>query len=147
MLDRDLAELYCVETKYLKRQVRRNIDRFPADFMFQLTKKELENWRRQFVTSNSDRKGLRYCPFVFTEQGVAMLSSVLNSKQAIQVNILIIQTFVKLRKLMSSNEEILRKIDRLEKKYDRQFNIVFDTLRDMLIPKMKSKRRIGFTGK
>ncbi len=86
MLDRDLAELYGVETKVLKRQVRRNIDRFPSDFMFELTKDELTDWRCQFVTSNSDKMGLRYPPMAFTEQGVAMLSSVLNSKRAIQVN-------------------------------------------------------------
>jgi selenocysteine-specific translation elongation factor len=144
MLDRDLAELYDVGTKVLKQAVRRNIKRFPEGFMFQLSKKEFEKWRSQFVTSKSDKIGLRYCPFVFTEQGVAMLSSVLKSERAIQVNILIIQTFVKLRKMIISYGEILKKIDEIEKKYDQQFKIVFDTLRDIVISKEKTRRIIGF---
>jgi hypothetical protein len=103
MLDRDLAELYKVETKRLKESVRRNINRFPADFMFEMSKEELENWRKQIATSNSDKMGLRYAPMVFTEQGVAMLSSVLNSDRAIAVNIKIIRIFTKMRDLLSDN--------------------------------------------
>lgn len=107
MLDKDLAILYGVETKYLKRQVRRNLDRFPSDFMFQLSKQEFKDWRCQFVTSNSaDKMGLRYPPHVFTEPGVAMLSSVLNSKRAIQVNIQIIRTFIKLRKMLLTHIDL-----------------------------------------
>ena len=102
ILDRDLAELYGVETKVLKQAVRRNIDRFPADFMFEMTETEFEDWRSQFVTSNSDRMGLRYKPMAFTEQGVAMLSSVLKSKRAIEVNIAIMRAFVKLREMVTS---------------------------------------------
>ena len=148
MLDRDLAELYGVETKYLKRQVRRNIDRFPDDFMFQLSKKELKDWRSQFGTSNSsDRMGLRYPPYVFTEPGVAMLSSVLASKRAIQVNIQIIRTFIKLRELLSTHVELRRKIEDMEKKYDSQFKIVFDAIRQLMTPPKKTKREIGFHAK
>ncbi len=126
MLDRDLAELYNVETSLLKRAVRRNIDRFPADFMFELTKTELENWRCQFGTSKSDKMGLRYKPMAFTEQGVAMLSSVLKSKRAIQVNIQIMRTFTQLRKMLSTHEDLKKKIESMEKKYDEQFQIVFE---------------------
>jgi ORF6N domain len=106
MLDRDLAELYGVETKVLKQAVKRNIDRFPEDFMFELTKSELENWRSQFVTSNSDKMGLRYSPFAFTEHGVLMLSSILNSQQAIQVNIQIVRIFTRLRNLLSEYSKL-----------------------------------------
>jgi hypothetical protein len=111
MLDRDLAKLYGVETRTLKQAVKRNIKRFPPDFMFELKKEEFENWRSQFVTSNSDRMGLRYAPFAFTEQGVAMLSSVLNSDRAIEVNIAIMRTFVKLRKAIMDSDEIRQRLD------------------------------------
>ncbi len=145
MLDKDLAKLYGVETKYLKRQVHRNLDRFPADFMFQLTKQEFKNWRRQFVTSNSsDKMGLRYPPYAFTEPGIAMLSSVLNSKRAIQVNIQIIRTFIKLREILLTHGELRRKIEAMERKYDQQFRVVFDAIRKLLEPSEKPKRRIGF---
>ena len=100
MVDRDLADLYGVETKRLKEAVRRNIDRFPEDFMFEMSKQELKDWRSKFATSKSDQKGLRYAPFCFTEQGVTMLSCVLNSKQAIAVNIAIVRTFCKMRKIL-----------------------------------------------
>lgn len=117
MFDRDLAKLYDVETKYLKRQVRRHIDRFPSDFMFELTDEEFQNWRCQLGTSNTEIKmGLRYKPFVFTEQGVAQLSSVLKSPRAIQVNIHIIRLFTKMRRFIMDNELILRKIERIEGK-------------------------------
>ena len=145
MIDKDLAALYGVNVKYLKRQVRRNNDRFPADFMFQLTKEELKNWRCQFGTSNSaDKMGLRYPPFAFTEPGVAMLSSVLNSKRAVQVNIQIIRTFIKLREMLLTHAELKRKIEEMEGKYDQQFQLVFDAIRQLLTPPEKPKRRIGF---
>ena len=145
MLDRDLAKLYEVETKYLKRQVRRNFGRFPSDFMFRLSKQEFKNWRCQFVTSNSaDKMGLRYPPYAFTEPGVAMLSSVLNSKRAIQVNIQIIRTFIKLREIALTHVVLKRKIEAMEKKYDKQFRIVFEAIRKLLEPPPTPKRRIGF---
>jgi hypothetical protein len=115
MLDKDLAEMYGVETKQLKRQVKRNIDRFPEDFMFEMNKEELQNWRSQIGTSNEDKMGLRYAPFCFTEQGVAMLSSVLNSKNAIEVNIRIIRIFTKLREVVSTHKDVLLKLEKLEK--------------------------------
>ncbi|MFH1309200.1 MAG: ORF6N domain-containing protein [Candidatus Omnitrophota bacterium] len=146
MMDKDLAKLYGVETKYLKRQVRRNIDRFPKDFMFQLSKSELDNWRSQFVTSNSsDKMGLRYAPYAFTEHGVAMLSSVLNSKRAIQVNIAIMRTFTKLRDMISTHKDLKRKLKDMEKKYDKQFQVVFQALEQLLEePESKPKKQIGF---
>jgi len=144
MLDRDLAELYGVETKVLKQAVRRNVKRFPKDFMFELTKVEFRNWRSQFVTSNRDRMGLRYPPMAFTEQGVAMLSSVLNSDRAIQVNILIMRAFVRLREMLASHKDLERKLAALEKKYDKQFKIVFDAIRALMSEEKRPKRRIGF---
>ncbi len=144
ILDRDLAILYGVETKVLKQAVRRNIKRFPSDFMFQLTEDEFKNWRSQIVTSNSDKMGLRYAPFAFTEQGVAMLSGLLNSDRAIKVNIEIMRAFVQLRRLISSNKELAKKIEQLESKYDEQFRIVFDAIRQFIIEEEKPKRKIGF---
>jgi len=144
MLDRDLAELYGVETKALKQAVRRNIRRFPEDFMFELTKEELTNWRSQFVTSNRDKMGLRYSPMAFTEQGVAMLSSVLNSERAIQVNILIMRAFTKLREMLSTHEDLWRKVEAMERKYDRQFKVVFDAIKQLIDIESKPKRKIGF---
>src|SRR5713226_5035472 len=118
MIDRDLAELYGVETKQLKRQVRRNIDRFPDDFLFELSAEEFQEWRSQFGTSNEgDKMGLRYAPYVFTEQGVAMLSSVLNSERAIKVNIAIMRAFVKMREMLTRNKDLGAKLDVLERKY------------------------------
>ncbi len=134
MLDRDLAELYGVETSQLKRAVRRNIDRFPDDFMLELTKTELENWRCHFGTSKSDRMGLRYKPMAFTEQGVAMLSGVLKSKRAVEANIAIMRAFVRLRRMIASHEDLARKFDRLEKKYDKQFKVVFDAIQALMEP-------------
>ena len=146
MLDRDLAGLYGVEAKYLKRQVRRNLDRFPPDFMFKLSKSEFKDWRCQFVTSNSaDKMGLRYPPYAFTEPGVAMLSSVLNSKRAIHVNIQIIRTFIKLRQMLLTHVELKRKIEAMERKYDQQFRVVFEVIKKLLEPSpLKHKGRIGF---
>lgn len=146
LLDSDLAELYGVETRTLVQAVKRNLARFPADFMFQLTKDELQNWRSHFVTSNPAAKmGLRRPPYAFTEQGVAMLSSVLRSERAVAVNIEIMRAFVRLREILSSHADLARRLDELEKKYDSQFRAVFDAIRQLMIPpETSSKRRIGF---
>ncbi len=141
LLDADLALLYGVETKRLKEAVKRNIARFPDDFMFQLTKDEWQNLRSQIASSSWG--GTRYPPFAFTEQGVAMLSGILNSRRAIETNIAIMRTFVALRKLMLSNTELATKIRRLEKKYDQRFKIVFDTIQQLL-KQEKEARPIGF---
>jgi len=143
MLDRDLAELYGVATKVLIQAVKRNADRFPGDFMFQLTEQEFNNLRSQIVTSSWG--GRRYPPFAFTEQGVAMLSSVLRSERAIHVNIEIMRAFVRLRQLLASNAVLARKLAALEKKYDTQFKVVFDAIRELMTPPgPKKKRPIGF---
>lgn len=142
MLDRDLAALYSVETKMLKRAVKRNIERFPDDFMFQLTKEEFDNLRCQNGTSSWG--GQRYLPYAFTENGVAMLSSILNSKRAIQVNIQIMRTFTKIREMLATHKELKQKIDKMEKKYDHQFKIVFDVIKCLIEPAQKSGKRIGF---
>ena len=148
MVDRDLAELYGVETKYLKRQVKRNTDRFPEDFMFELTKEEFANWRSQFVTSNSSNKmGLRYAPYVFTEQGVAMLSSVLNSPKAIAVNIKIIRVFTKLREMLFNNKDLLLRMEKIERKLSSQnknIELVFRYLDELIEKKEKPITKIGF---
>jgi hypothetical protein len=145
MLDRDLAALYGVPTKALKRAVRRNADRFPDDFMFMLNAEEVADWRRQFGTSNSERKGLRYAPMAFTEHGVAMLSSVLNSPRAIQINISIMRAFAQLRALLATHADLARKLDDLEKRYDAQFRVVFDALRQLIEPPEPPRKRIGFS--
>ncbi|MFA5804507.1 MAG: ORF6N domain-containing protein [Melioribacteraceae bacterium] len=144
ILDRDIAQLYNIETRALKQAVKRNIKRFPRDFMFVLNKEEFISWRSQFVTSDSDRKGLRYAPMAFTEQGVAMLSSVLNSERAIEINIAIMRAFVKLRQLMESNKNLAKKIAALESKYNGQFQIVFETIKQLMQEDNKHKDRIGF---
>jgi len=144
MLDRDLAELYQVPTRRLNEQVKRNLTRFPADFMFQLSDEEAENLRSQFATSSTSHGGRRYLPYVFTEQGVAMLSSVLNSERAVQVNIAIMRTFVKLRQMLASNADLARKLAAMEKKYDSQFKMVFDAIRELMRPPEPKKRKIGF---
>ena len=144
MLDRDLAGLYEVPTKALKQAVKRHPDRFPDDFMFVLDRKEFMKWRSQFVTSISDRMGLRHAPMAFTEQGVAMLSSVLNSPRAIQVNIAIMRAFVQLRAILSTHDDLARKLAELEKKYDAEFRIVFDALRQLMTPTAPSRKQIGF---
>jgi hypothetical protein len=146
MLDSDLADLYQVETRVLNQAVRRNLDRFPDDFMFQLTGEEFTNMISQIVTSSS-YGGRRKPPLVFTEQGVAMLSSVLSSGNAIQVNINIMRAFVQVKRLGLTILDIRRKLDGMEKKYDRQFKIVFDAIRQLLAPPPApvKKFRIGFT--
>jgi hypothetical protein len=143
LLDADLAALYGVEVKVLNQAVRRNLERFPADFMFQLSGEEAESLRSQSVTSKG-RGGRRYSPYAFTEQGVAMLSSVLKSPQAIQVNIEIMRTFVQMRRLMTEHADLSRKLSTLERKYDTKFKMVFDAIRDLMAPTVKPARRIGF---
>jgi hypothetical protein len=142
ILDRDLASMYGVETKALKRAVKRNIERFPSDFMFQLTKKEFEILRCQFGTSSWG--GTRYPPYAFTEQGVAMLSSVLRSKRAVAVNIAIMRTFVNLRQILAGNASLRRKIESMERKYEEQFKLIFKILSEMVIAEPKRKKPIGF---
>lgn len=144
IFDRDLAELYGVETKALNQAVKRNKARFPADFMFQLDEKEMEIWKSQIVTSTGDVKGLRKRSFVFTEQGVAMLSSVLKSQRAVQVNIAIMRTFVKLREILLTHKELREKIEKMEQKYDKQFKVVFDVIKKLIIQEEKPKTEIGF---
>ena len=147
MLDNDLAELYGVPTRRLNEQVRRNMTRFPADFMFQLTTEEAENLRSQFATSSSVHGGRRYLPYVFTEQGVAMLSSVLNSDRAVQVNIAIMRAFVKLREMLSTNKELAHKLAQLERKiekHDDEIKLIFDAIRELMRPPEPKKRKIGF---
>ncbi|MEW6007170.1 MAG: ORF6N domain-containing protein [bacterium] len=145
MLDKDLAELYGVKTSALKRQVKRNIERFPEDFMFQLTREELENLRCHFGTSSWG--GIRHLPYAFTEQGIAMLSSVLNSKRAIQINIQIMRAFVRLREMVLSHEELRKKVENMERKYDQQFKIVFDAIKTLLTTPISDIKRIGFREK
>ena len=129
MLDSDLAELYDVTTKVLVQAVKRNIERFPEDFMFQLTREEFDNLRSQIVTSSWG--GRRYPPYAFSEQGIAMLSGVLKSKRAIHVNIEIMRAFVKLREMLASHKDLARKLNTLERKYDTQFRVVFDGIREI----------------
>jgi len=157
LLDSDLAELYGVETKRINEAIKRNRERFPDDFMFQLSEEEWENLKSQNVTSKERGKSLRsqsatlkrgvhrkYLPYAFTEQGVAMLSSVLRSPRAVEVNIAIMRTFVQLRRLMDSNNLLAEKIEKLEKKYDENFSIVFDAIRQLIAADSKPKREIGF---
>jgi hypothetical protein len=147
MIDIDLAQLYHVPTKRLNEQVRRNLKRFPEDFMFQLTKEEAESLRSQFATSKTGRGGRRYLPYVFTEQGVAMLSSVLNNERAIEVNIAIMRVFVKLRQMLESNEELNRKFVAVIRKlatHDKYFRVVFDELKKLNEEPIPQRREIGF---
>ncbi|KJD31366.1 DNA-binding protein [Tamlana nanhaiensis] len=150
MLDRDSANLYEVETRVLKQAIKRNLNRFPEDFMFELTKPELENWRSQFVTSNdSDKMGLRYSPMAFTEQGVAMLSSVLRSDRAIAVNIKIIRVFTKMRQLLSDNLSLKLEIEEIKKKltnHSKNIELVFNYLDELIDKKenQKPRNKIGY---
>lgn len=143
MLDKDLAKLYEVDTSQLTRQVRRNLERFPEDFCFQLTKEELKNLICHFGTSK--RGGTRKLPYAFTEQGIAMLSGVLHSRRAVGVNIQIMRTFVKLRRLLLTNTDLRKKVEEMEKKYDRQFAAVFQVIKQLLEPPRPEERKIkGF---
>jgi hypothetical protein len=145
MLDRDLAQLYGVATRTLNQAVKRNIRRFPEDFMFQLNFQDVAALRSQIVTLKKGRgQHGKYLPYAFTENGVAMLSSVLNSERAVQVNIAIMRVFVKLREMIASHKDLARRLDNLEKKYDAQFKVVFDAIRQLMIPPEKKKTKIGF---
>ncbi len=152
MLDRDLAYLYGVSTKVLNQAVKRHKDRFPEDFMFQLTMEEARIWwtevrdgglRSQFVTLKRGQH-IKYRPYAFTEHGILMLSSVLNSERAVQVNIEIMRAFVRLRRMLASHSDLARKLEALEKKYDAQFKVVFDAIRQLMAPPESKKRPIGF---
>ncbi len=157
MLDRDLAGMYGVVTRALNQAVKRNEKRFPADFMFKLTENELEEWKSQNVTSNKERMGLRKLPNVFTEQGVAMLSSVLNSDTAIEVNIQIIRIFTRLRENLLSNKDVLLKMEQLEKKilkqdektnkHEEDIQLIFNALKALLNPPQEPREPIGFKTK
>ena len=145
MVDTDLADLYEVPVKVLNQAVKRNRSRFPEDFMFKLSAEEADSLRSHFVTLKVGRgRHRKYLPFAFTEQGVAMLSSVLRSKRAVQVNIEIMRAFVRLRQILASNAQLARKLDALEKKYDAQFKVVFDAIRQLMTPPDTKKRKIGF---
>ncbi len=143
ILDRHIAELFGVKSIALRQQVKRNLDRFPEDFMLQLTKEEAEILVSQNVIPSKRSLG-GYLPYAFTEQGVAMLSSVLNSKRAIYVNIQIMRTFAKLRRILLTHEDLKRKIEEMEKKYDRQFRVVFDIINKLLEPPKQPEKKIGF---
>lgn len=142
MLDSDLAELYEVETKAVVRAMKRNAERFPADFMFQLSETEWQDLRCQIGTSSYG--GRRYRPYAFTEQGVAMLSSVLSSTRAVQVNIAIMRAFVQLRRMAGDHKDLLRKVNEMERKYDDQFKVVFSAIKRLMEPPPVPKKKIGF---
>jgi hypothetical protein len=146
LLDADLSALYGVETRRLNEQVKRNIDRFPDDFMFQLTEEEYENLKSQIATSSSGWGGKRKIPFAFTEHGALMAASVLNSPKAVEMSIFVVRAFVRLRQMLQQNTELARKLAALERKYDTQFKVVFDAIRELMTPPAKPKHRIGFRG-
>src|SRR3990172_3979647 len=149
MLDSDLAELYMIETRALNRAVKRNADRFPDDFMFSLTREEITRISQIVISSSASLEALKFSKnvMVFTEYGIAMLSSVLNSPRAIQVNIQIMRTFGKLREMIATHKDLAKKLEKLEKKYDAQFRVVFDAIRELMIPPEENKRKIGFMAK
>jgi hypothetical protein len=147
MLDRDLAEMYGVATKVLKQAVRRNMGRFPEDFIFELTVEEFAHWRSQIVTSNGDKMGLRYPPFCFTEQGVAMLSSVLGSEVAIQVNIQIIRVFAKIKQMLLDYKDLMLKMEQIEQKvskHDKDIQAIFNAVKKLIEQPAKPREPIGF---
>jgi phage regulator Rha-like protein len=144
MLDSDLAELFGVETKNLNRAVKRNLDRFPSEFMFQLKYQELAALRFQIGTSNDGRGGRRTLPYAFTEHGTIMLATVLNSHVAVQTSIQIVKAFVRLRQLLSTHKDLARKLTEMENKYDVQFRVVFDAIRELMAPPVPKRRKIGF---
>jgi len=144
MLDEDLAALYDVDVKVLNQAVKRNRSRFPEDFMFRVTDREATALRSQIVTAKLGRGGRRTAPYAFTEQGVAMLSSVLRSPRAVRVNIEIMRAFVRLRQMLASHAHLARKLVELEEKYDTQFTVVFEAIRELMTPRSPAKRRIGF---
>ena len=147
ILDAELAAFYGVETRRLNEQVKRNIDRFPDDFMFQLTAQEFDNLKSQFATSNTGRGGKRKLPFVFTEHGALMAASVLNSPKAIEMSILVVRAFVKLRNILATHRQLAAKLGELERKlstHDQQIVVLFDAIRELMSPPSKPRRRIGF---
>ncbi len=144
MLDSDLAELYGVTTKRLNEQVRRNSDRFPEDFMFQLSPEGFEDLRSHFATPSPQHGGRRYPPYTFTEHGALMAASVLNTPRAVEVSLYVVRTFVRLRDMILSHKELSRKLDELERKYDGQFRVVFNAIRQLMAIEEKPKRKIGF---
>lgn len=144
MLDKDLASMYGVATKVMNQAVKRNLNRFPEDFMFQLTPEESDRLLRSQIVTLKRGQHYKYLPYVFTENGVAMLSSVLNSERAIDVNIQIMKTFTRLREMLLTHKDLQRKIEIMEKKYDQQFKIVFDAIKQLLDPEKKPRERIGF---
>jgi len=144
ILDADLARLYGVPTKRLNEQVRRNRARFPPDFMFQLNAKEAAALRSQIATSKLGRGGARYRPFAFTEHGTIMAANVLNSPRAVETSVLVVRAFVRLRQLAATHADLRRRMEDLERKYDRQFKVVFDAIRALMSPPVRAQRRIGF---
>ena len=148
LLDRDLAEIYGVETKALKQAVRRNIKRFPADFMFELTKEEFEDWRSQFVTSNSDKMGLRYKPMAFTEYGALMAANILKSKTAVSMSIYVVRAFIRMREELTSRRDLEERLDQIEKillVHDTELKQLFEKIRPLLLPPPeKPRKKIGF---
>ncbi|MEK6627482.1 MAG: ORF6N domain-containing protein [Bdellovibrionota bacterium] len=143
ILDVNLAKIYGVTTKHLNQQVKRNLDRFPEDFMFQVIEIEEESLRSQIVTSKIGRGGRRYLPYVFTEHGALMLGNILNSPVAVAASIQIVRAFISLRKMLSSQAEMARKLDTLERKYDYQFKVVFDAIRELTLTPELPRKRIG----
>ena len=147
MLDSDIAELYGVTTKRFNEQVKRNIERFPEDFMFKLTDEEYKILRSQFATSNIIHGGRRYTPYVFTEHGAIMAATILNSSKAVEMSIFVVRAFVKLREITSGNKELAQKLNELEKKYekhDKDIKVIIDAIRQLMTPPEKTKRKIGF---
>jgi hypothetical protein len=144
MLDSDLAELYGVSTKRLNEQVRRNVERFPADFMFRLSLKEFDSLRSQFATSGPKHGGRRYCPLAFSEHGALMAASVLNTPRAVEVSIYVVRVFVKLREMIASHKDLAGRLDEMERKYDSQFKVVFDAIRALIAEPEPKEKKIGF---
>ncbi len=144
MLDSDLAELYGVATKVLVQAVKRNAKRFPEDFMFQLANQDVPVLRSQIVTSSSQHGGRRYLPYVFTEHGAIMAASMLNSDRAIEVSIHVVRAFVRLREMIATHKDLASKLEKLEKRYDAQFKVVFDAFRELMIPPSPQQKKIGF---
>jgi hypothetical protein len=144
ILDADLAKLYGVTTARLNQQVKRNLERFPSDFMFELTKKEYESLMLQIATSSVTHGGRRKLPFVFTEHGAIMAANVPNSKTAVQASVQVVRAFIRLRQMLTSNAELARKLSDLERKYDSQFRVVFDAIRQLMTPSEPQRKQIGF---
>lgn len=147
MLDSDLAEIYGIKTFNFNKAVKRNMNRFPADFMFQLTAEENEALKFQSGISKTGRGGRRYLPYVFTEHGAIMAANILNSDTAVEASVQVVRAFVKLRQMLASNAELAKKVEALEKKYDAQFKVVFDAIKKLMLPPEKPKAGIGFTAK